>query len=140
MTQHVWRPVISKTPFQRASTFIKTNDTKTFYIYISLNDALQWFFRLMRTNNENAFLYTFLKTFKRPSFHCPKFADSKPLWESSNLYKRLIWLIKTGGLFIRFFAKAVTKSSKIKKWKIKKLRFWRAVKSIQNILKNPSIN
>ena len=30
---------------------------------------------LMKTSNENAFPYKFLKIFKRPSFHCQKFLD-----------------------------------------------------------------
>ena len=33
MTHHVWRLVISKRPFHRASIFIKTNDSDTFYMY-----------------------------------------------------------------------------------------------------------
>ena len=119
MRHHVWRPVISKRPFRRASIFIKTNDSNTFYMYHSLNGTLQRFFGLMKTNNENAFPYKFLKIFKRPSFHYQIFLDLKSLWESSNLYELLISIIKTGGLFIRFFAKAVRKSSKSIKWKIK---------------------
>ena len=75
---------------------------------------MQWFFRLMKKNNEKAFPYKFLKIFKGPLFRCQKFLDFKSLWKSSNLYKLLISIIKMGGLFIRFFAKAVRKSSKSK--------------------------
>ena len=68
----------------------------------------------MKANNENAFPYKFLEIFKEPSFHCQKFVDLKSLWESSDLYEILISIIKVGGLFIRFFAKAVATTSKSK--------------------------
>ena len=119
MRHHVWWTLISKRSFQRASIFIKTNDSNTFYIN-HFNGTLQGFFCLMKTNNENAFPYKFLKIFKRLSFHCQIFLDLKSLWESSNLYELLISIIKTDGLFIRFFTKAVRKSSKLIKRKIKK--------------------
>ena len=68
----------------------------------------------MKTNNENAFQYKFLKIFKGPPFYCQKFLDLKSLQESSNLYKLLISIINTGDLFIRFFGKAVRKSANSK--------------------------
>ena len=40
---------------------------------------IERFFRLMKTNNENAFPYKFVKIFKRPSFHCQIFPDLKYL-------------------------------------------------------------
>ena len=119
MRQRVWRPVISKRPFQRALIFIKTK-WEQHILYVSLNDTLQWLFRLIKTNNEDAFPYKFLKIFKGPSFHCQKFLDLKSLWESINLYKLLMSFIKMGDLFIRFFAKAVRKSPKSKNEKQKK--------------------
>ena len=33
MRKHAWWPVILKRPFQRASIFIKTNGSNTFYMY-----------------------------------------------------------------------------------------------------------
>ena len=110
MRHHVWQAVISKTSLQRASIFIKTNER--YILYVSLNGTLQWFFGLMKTNNENAFPYKFLKILKGPSFHCQKFLVLNSLWESSNLYELLISIVKTAGLFIRFFAKVVRTSSK----------------------------
>ena len=111
---HVWRPLISKRPFERASIFIKK--WRQHILYVSLNCRLQLFFRLMKTNNENAFRYKFSEILKGPSFHCQKFLDLKSLWESSNL-NELISVIKMGDLFMRFFVKAVRKSSKSKKEK-----------------------
>ena len=112
MRHHVWWSVIWKRTFQRASNFIKTNDSNTFYIVIKWHIAM--IFSFNENNNEKAFPYQFLKIFKGPLFHCQKFLDFKSLWKSSNLYKLLTSIIKTGGLFIRFFAKAVRKSSKSK--------------------------
>ena len=48
------------------------------FIY-HFNGTLQGFFCLMKTNNENAFPYKFLKIFKRLSFHCQIFLDLKSL-------------------------------------------------------------
>ena len=120
MRHRVWRPVISRRSLQRASIFIKTNESNSSYMYHYVSyGTLQWFFRLMKTNNENAFLYKFLKIFKGPPFHRQKFLDVKSMWESSNLYELLTSIIKTGGLFIRYFAKAVRKPSKSKNEKSK---------------------
>ena len=83
-------------------------------LYVSSNGTLQPYFGYMKTNNENAFPYTFLTIFKGLSFRCQKFLDLKSLWESSDLYEPLITIIKTGSLFIRFFAKGVRKLSKSK--------------------------
>ena len=58
------------------------------------------------------FRTNFWKYLKGRRFKVKKFLDVKSLWESINLYELLISIIKTGGLFIRFFAKVVRKSSK----------------------------
>ena len=77
------------------------------------NENKQWKYVSVKKNLK------YLKL-KIPSFYSQMFLDLKSFWKSSNLYELLISIIKTGGLFIRFFTKVVTKSSKPIKWKIKK--------------------
>ena len=111
MRHHVSRLIFSKRLFQRLQFQIKQVTTQHI-LYVSSNGTLQPYFRYMKTNNENAFPHKFLKIFKGLSFRCQNFVDLKSLWESSDLYELLITIIKTGGLFIRFFAKGVRKLSK----------------------------
>ena len=42
-------------------------------LYVSSNGTLQPYFGYMKTNNENAFPYKFLKVFKGSSLHGQKF-------------------------------------------------------------------
>ena len=109
--KNVNSPLFRKGRFKEHQFSLKKISATPFICIIKLHITIIFSFN---ENKQNSFPYKFLKIFKGPSFHCQKFLDLKPFWDSSNLYELLISTIKAGGLFIRFFAKAVRKFSKSK--------------------------